>query len=105
MSALADDYRRLRMEVKQLRHRVAIKEATERRQRMFGAPGAGSSKFKGTMKKVTARSYLAQFTPVQPAPPETQPAPPAPENEAIEEDGTTSVADPTYSPTHPLNID
>ena len=102
LSALADDYRHLRMEVRQLRHRIAVKESGERRQKMFGTPGAGPSKFKAP-KRNTARRYLAQFKPVQPAPPESQPAPPL-DDEAMEKDGTDSVVDPTYSPTHPYSL-
>ena len=104
LSALADDYRHLRMEVRQLRHRIAVKESGERRQRMLGTPGAGPSKFKAP-KRNTARRYLAQFKPIQPPPPEEeQPEPSKEDDEDMEEDQSDSVADPAYSPTHPYSL-
>ena len=69
LSALADDYRHLRMEVRQLHHRVALKESQERRQKMYGNLGAGPSKVKTTVKRNTARCYVAQFQPIQLASP------------------------------------
>ena len=100
LSALADDYRHLRMEVRQLHHRIIVKESGERRQRMFGTPGAGPSKFKATVKKNSTRRYLAQFKPIQPSPPKEQPEPTKDDDdEDMEEDQSDSVADPAYSPT------
>ena len=71
---------------------------------MFGNPGAGPSKFKATVKKNTARHYLAQFKPIQPSPPEEQPEPTKDDDEDMEEDQSDSVADPAYSPTHPYSL-
>ena len=67
-SALANDYRHVRMELRQLRHRLALKESEDRRQKMLGARGSGTAKFKAGTKRPTARSFLAQFQPIQPAP-------------------------------------
>ena len=96
-SALADDYHHVHMELRQLRHRLDLKDSEERRQRMFGTHGAGTARFKAGTKRNTARSYLAQFQPIQPMP-QNDPASPA---QPVGDDGTDSdsVADPPYSTT------
>ena len=96
-SALADDYRHVRMELRQLHHHLALKESDDRRQRMLGARGSGTARFKAGTKRNTARSYLAQLQLIQPMP-QIDPAPPA---QPVGDVGTDSdsVADPPYSPT------
>ena len=95
-SALADDYRHVRMELRQLRHCLALKESEDRRQKMLGARGSGTAKFKAGTKRPTARSFLAQFQPIQPAP-QPKADPPAQPIEDGSSD-TDSVKDPPYSP-------
>ena len=100
-SALADDYRHVKMELQQVRDRLAFKESQERRMRRFGTYvgpyGEGTSR----PKRNTARSYLAQFQPIQPA--EGAQRDPSPPPQPIEvdpgSDSSDSVADPPYSPT------
>ena len=95
-SALADDYRHVQMELRQLRHRLALKESEDRCQNMLGARGSGAARFKAGTKRNTACSFLAQFQSIQPAP-QPDAAPPA---QPVEDNisHTDSVADPPYSP-------